>query len=248
MDNLILLKKWIILDVNDKTNYEFINVIDKDNAKEITDEHNYKYVILPNGITEMIGSWFCENIKLKGVGLPRTLKRIGDDEDEEPFFMNNNLKKISFPNSLEYLYGFSYEEDDVGLEQIELPTSLKFLNIGCVNIKDIYLHDGLEEFSLSDCNKLKEIVIPGSVKILRGMTIIGAENIERIVISPGVREICSFAFSGCDNLKELHIPNSIRKISKKIISGDKKVLDKLIVPRWLKNHDFGCKVKKITTF
>ncbi|KAK8892525.1 hypothetical protein M9Y10_029758 [Tritrichomonas musculus] len=90
-----------------------------------------------------------------------------------------------------------------GITSVYLPN-----DITCINAKMFF-----------ECDKLKEISLPPSLKIIEDMSFYGCLSLQKIIIPNTVTTIGKNAFLDCSSLTELSIPSSIKIIGEGCFKG-----------------------------
>jgi len=117
----------------------------------------------------------------------------------------------------------------------------------------VVIPDGTEAITpgaFNDCDALKKIVIPASVKYIGAFAFHSAVNLKKVVFREGsnLEEIVGVAFTGCVSLKKFDFPKSLKKIGAQAFrdSGLQKVSFKNGIG-YIGNDAFrSCNIKKIT--
>ncbi len=65
------------------------------------------------------------------------------------------------------------------------------------------------------CNKLKKIIIPGTIKKITERSIQGCISLKEIILSEGIEEIGAYTFWGNTNIEKINFPKTLKKISKR---------------------------------
>lgn len=101
------------------------------------------------------------------------------------------------------------------LETVTLPSTVRTIEKqafrGCVSLKDIQLHEGMETIgsgAFMNCEKLEEITLPSTLTQLLGESF-QSTGIRRIRIPEGVTEIRGDTFRYCSRLAEVELHNGI---------------------------------------
>lgn len=161
-----------------------------------------KRVSIPQGITSIGPNTFASYKKLKKVEIPNSVKEIGYSAfescqsltkltipnsalviEDEAFAQCRNLKTVQMPESLNYMASnaFSYCES---LES-EVPKTL------FVDWEEVMVPEGvirIPEDIFRNCDKLKYIHLPESLREIEGKAFAGCVSLETIEM-PGVSEI-----------------------------------------------------------
>ncbi|MCQ2081277.1 MAG: clostripain-related cysteine peptidase [Lachnospiraceae bacterium] len=78
--------------------------------------------------------------------------------------------------------------------------------------------------------KVKELVVPGTIKKLDTRAFEGNDTLEKITLEEGIEVLPDYVVSDCENLTEVKLPNSLKVIGKFAFSKDKG-LKKLEIPK-----------------
>lgn len=137
------------------------------NSKFHSFHPNLRKVKLPEGLSCIGASAFCDSPELTEVKIPSTVTKIKDSA----FSRCTGLKEIELPPQLEEV-GYSSFYGCSGLTEITIPSSVKTIRSGaferCTSLESVTLSEGIREigteaFMLTD---LKSLNIPKSVKKL----------------------------------------------------------------------------------
>ena len=78
----------------------------------------------------------------------------------------------------------------------------------------------IDNDAFKECNTLKEVTIPGSVKVIFSNAFRECENLEKVTLGVGIRDIYSYAFVGLKKLKTITIPKSVTYIGERAFGFD----------------------------
>ena len=156
-------------------------------------------VKLPNKLKKIGKLCFNDCIHLYNINIPESVIIIDDDA-----FGYTALSNIILPDNLEKIGIRAFQ--NTGIKYIELPETLTSIGTGAFcgsDIVDIEIPDGIkhiESITFADCEQLKTIYIPSSVKKIDFYAFENSCNINRIytdkdniehlkqIIPPSVRE------------------------------------------------------------
>lgn len=101
-----------------------------------------------------------------------------------------------------------------------------------------------------NCDGIKEIIIPNSVKVINNEAFYECSNLEKITLPDGITEISDSMFMECQQLKNITIPNTVKRIgisSFQLCSS----LEEVVIPRGVEVIDTNAfslcsNLKKIT--
>ena len=128
---------------------------------------NLYEVELPEGLSYIGASAFCDSPELTEVKIPSTVTKIKDSA----FSRCTGLTKIELPPQLEEV-GYSSFYGCSGLTEITIPSSVKTIRSGafeeCYNLESVTLSEGIREIGNEAFKRtnLKSLNIPKSVKKL----------------------------------------------------------------------------------
>ena len=128
---------------------------------------NLREVELPQGLSYIGASAFCDSPELTEVKIPSTVTKIKDSA----FSGCTGLTKIELPPQLEEV-GYSSFYGCSGLTEITIPSSVKTIRSGafeeCYNLESVTLSEGIREIGTEAFKRtnLKSLNIPKSVKKL----------------------------------------------------------------------------------
>ena len=128
---------------------------------------NLREVELPQGLSCIGASAFCDSPELTEVKIPSTVTKIKDSA----FSRCTGLTKIELPPQLEEV-GYSSFYGCSGLTEITIPSSVKTIRSGafekCYNLESVTLSEGICEIGTEafKSTNLKSLNIPKSVKKL----------------------------------------------------------------------------------
>ena len=128
---------------------------------------NLREVELPEGLSCIGASAFCDSPELTEVKIPSTVTKIKDSA----FSGCTGLTKIELPPQLEEV-GYSSFYGCSGLTEITIPSSVKTIRSGafeeCYNLESVTLSEGIGEIGTEAFKRtnLKSLNIPKSVKKL----------------------------------------------------------------------------------
>ena len=128
---------------------------------------NLREVKLPEGLSCIGASAFCDSPELTEVKIPSTVTKI----KQSAFSGCTGLTKIELPPQLEEV-GYSSFYGCSGLTEITIPSSVKIIRSGafqnCFNLESVTLSEGIREIGTEAFKRtnLKSLNIPKSVKKL----------------------------------------------------------------------------------
>ena len=144
---------------------------------------NLREVKLPEGLSCIGASAFCDSPELTEVKIPSTVTKIKDSA----FSRCTGLTKIELPPQLEEV-GYSSFYGCSGLTEITIPSSVKTIRSGafkeCYNLESVTLSEGIREIGTEAFKRtnLKSLNIPKSVKKLGHDIVYNCEHLPYITI------------------------------------------------------------------
>ena len=126
-------------------------------------------------------------------------------------------------NSIELINGCRIKDDKIvsagdAYGDIVLPDYITEIPEGAFynsRIQSIVVPDSVTiigEKAFADCQNLKSVKLPKSIKKIEHATFFLCESLEEVVIPEGIETIDSQAFMDCGSLKQLNLPSSLRTI------------------------------------
>lgn len=220
----------------------FYNILESDSEVKVTDFYYNTYgnpwggpaIQIPETVEYMkrtftvtaIGkdAFMCVNGRhntCKGVYLPKTIKRIGENA-----FYSFYLYNIDLPDGLESIGEKAFV--DTKLTSITIPSSVKEIGVSAFGaIKSLasiqVKGDNAFYDSRDNCNAIIETktntIIAGCVNTIIPSNITHLDDwafhssqFEEIYLPNGIETIGAWCFSDCDKLKHLDIPSSVTSI------------------------------------
>ncbi len=169
-------------------------------------------------VTRIDESAFRDNLNLKSVIIPWTVKVI----DEDAFAGCENLESVTFSEGLE-----SFDESAFygckAIKSLTLPSTLlsvdSYTFYGCSSLEEVTMlgcYD-IRANSFAECMSLRSVVIksdkvPEYGYSIKSNAFSGCKAVEKIIFAPGLSEIGSWNFADTANLKEVFLPDTIKKI------------------------------------
>lgn len=184
-------------------------------------------LIIPDGVISIAGKVFKDNLFIKTVSFPETIKEIG----EQAFSGCKNLTTINIPAGVECL-GKACFFNCKNLSKVNLPDTL--VEIGrsafnsCLALTEITIGENVEvigEKAFLNCRMLKSVNLGNKVKRILSEAFNGCNSLSSIILPDTIEEIGGEAFRNCASLEKIVIPNSINKISYWLFGGCKKLKD-----------------------
>ncbi len=132
--------------------------------------------------------------------------------DELPFYIKENARGISLPETLYYIEAGTFESCK-SLREIIIKGPVKVLKwktfLNCKELITIQLPDTLKEIenlAIAGCDMLKEIELPYGLKKIGDNAFRGCKNLETVVLPPTIEKIGKDVFFECPNLKTIVAP------------------------------------------
>ena len=149
-------------------------------------ESEIQSLVIEEGITN-IGSYVFNNLNIKSVTFPSTLKEIG----EYAFWQSHYLETLDIPDNVKYIKEAAFLEAR-SLKTVKLPASL--ISIGdnafffCSLLEGIEIPSGctaIGEKAFSLCQSMKTLSIPKSVSAIYNDAFKGCTALESITVEEG---------------------------------------------------------------
>lgn len=156
-------------------------------------------LIIPESVEIIRGGAFgmCKN--LSEIKIPDTVQHIG----------SNILHDTAFFHNRENWYEDALYAGNHVLDTRSDRYNSVSLRPGTVSIADT---------AMSGCSFLRDIMIPGTVRVIGDSAFLNCKNLRSVVIEEGVKEIHKEAFYNCDRLKNILLPESIEYLGKSVFT------------------------------
>ncbi len=205
-----------------------------------------KTINICNGVTSIGSHAFMSCTELSSVSIPNSLTTIGSDAFNwctsiENITIPNNvvvvgdrafdgclsLANISLSNSLVEIginpFGDTAYSNDIANWEDNVLYIEKYLICATSAVNANYtIKSGttlIAPYAFSDCNELKSVIIPDSVKSIGEYAFGGCTELTNIDIGTGVISIDDGAFTNCTKLEQIVIPNNVTNIGNSAFYG-----------------------------
>ena len=176
-----------------------------------------KVVIIPEGVTSIGESAFCNRRSLTNIIIPDSVTKIGNFA----FSKCSSLTSITTPDSVTEIGDWVFS-DCSSLTSVTIPNSVKSIGSGVFywsrSLTSITIPDGItssiSKGAFEHCDALKNVTIGNSVTSIDEGAFKDCTALESVTIGIGVTSIGDFAFYGCRSLSSVTIPDSVTSIGR----------------------------------
>ena len=178
-------------------------------------------ITIPEGITTIGNNAFEGCTNLKSVTLPSTLTDLGDC-----VFSDSGIESIALPSSVMSIGKSTFKGSSIQsftlsalLESIPEETFSE-----CDMLKELIIPSSIciiEKKAFQKCNSLEEIIVPGTVNSISEYAFSECMSLKRVLINDGVKQIDGNAFYGCSNLEKISLPEKCSISGQLNINSDK---------------------------
>ena len=154
---------------------------------------NSENVIIPEQITRIGSCAFEDNIYIKTVTFPETVKKIS-------FNAFKGCRKLA---------------ELIGFDKTKLTSISSGIFSDAKNLKAVKIPPTVQEIesgAFSGCDNLTEIVLPESLKKIGPSAFRGCNSIKETEIPLGCEEIDNYAFGWMNNLTKIVVPKTVKRI------------------------------------
>lgn len=179
-----------------------------------TGNSTLKYVINGRGNAKITSYTGADT----NLDIPEKINGYTVTEIEESAFYNQNaLASVSIPESMEIIGDYAFKNCG-SLSSITIPKNVWYAYRafeGCSNLITVTFGRGIQSIPadiLSGVYSLKNVIIPDTVKKIRGNAFWECRALSDIIIPDSVINIEEYAFSGCIGLRSLTLPKNIETL------------------------------------
>lgn len=180
------------------------------------------------GITSIGEYVFYNNQSITSVTIPEGIGNIG----ESAFGLCSNLTHISLPDTLWKIQPFAFASS--GVTEVIIPPKCSIYMYAfrsCYNLTKVVFKEGVSELEadiFEDCNSLKTIILPTTIKNI-DLSFKGCDNLTEIILSDGTPKVLNGIFYKCSAIKKIYIPDSATEIESGAFT-DCESLEAIVVP------------------
>ena len=174
-----------------------------------------KNTIIPNSVTSIGKSAFCDCSGLTSITIPNLVTCIGYGA----FARCSGLTSITIPNSVTSIGEYAFFQC-FRLTSVTISNAVKSISQqafeGCSGLTSITIPNSVTNigwYAFSNCTGLTSVTIGNSVKIIEPNAFSGCDNLSSLVIPNSVKMIQENAFNSCSNLKTIMLGNSLQSIN-----------------------------------
>ena len=165
-------------------------------AQHVADVDHLTQVAKENGIDQSTSSYPNDTDRVIGISLPDSMTSI------QRGAFGGCVNAVEVENGVSYVDGWALD--------IDFPVTDASLRDGTV---------GIGGAAFSNCDFLKSVTIPDSVKMLGEEAFQGCDGLEEIVLPNSITTISYRAFYNCSALKRVVIPEGVITIGYQVFSG-----------------------------
>ncbi len=159
-------------------------------------------VALPEGTTGISPRAFKNDDLLVQLGIPSTLKVIG----QESFYFTNRLTDISLPSDFKVIDYRAF--DGAYIENIMLPASIEYIGdfaFSCSYIRSVvfekgFLYDKIPEGMFRTCTRLETVVLSEGIKVIEAQAFKSCSKLTAVTIPKSIDNIADNAFDGSNSV------------------------------------------------
>lgn len=187
-------------------------------------------IVIPGdmGITSIGEYVFYNNQSITSVTIPEGIGNIG----KSAFGLCSNLTHISLPDTLWKIQPFAFASS--GVTEVIIPPKCSIYMYAfrsCYNLTKVVFKEGVSELEadiFEDCNSLKTIILPTTIKNI-DLSFKGCDNLTEIILSDGTPKVLNGIFYKCSAIKKIYIPDSATEIESGAFT-DCESLEAIVVP------------------
>ena len=169
---------------------------------------NLKTIDLPDTVTEIGAFAFADCTSLKDFTIPDGIKSIG-----EAAFYNSGITSLVVPESVETIDKLAFSHM-ANLVSATIPAGYGITFNGCTSLKTAKITGNLtaiDDWMFNNCGQLSDFDIPDSVTRI-GYSAFSGTALKEAVIPASVTEIDDWAFGECQNLEKAVLSDGLKSI------------------------------------
>lgn len=164
-----------------------------------------QYLKLPNTI-EYISSNALQFSTAETITLPENITEISGGT----FYGCSNIETIDFPDSINWIGGYSLFGRCTNLKTVKFPTNCEVVGV---------------ESCFMECSSLESVSIPGTVNRTGNMTFYNCYELSDVILEEGIETIGTWTFVTCPKLTHLVIPESVTLIEEQAFHDCSNLID-----------------------
>ena len=165
--------------------------------------------------------WYQYREQVVSIELGKEITSIGNFA----FYGLPNLKKVSIPEGVNSIGGFSFK-GCTALTDVKLPSTLTKLGesafYGCSSLSQINIPEGVYTvwaYTFKNCTNLAKVTLPSTLIKLDEAAFYGCASLEQLKIPDNVSIIGIYCFKNCSKLSELSLPVSLTNVREAAFYG-----------------------------
>jgi len=199
-------------------------------------------ITITNGVVTIGNNAFKDCTALETVSIGNGVTTLGD----YMFKGCTALETVVLGDKVTTLGNYIFE-GCAELQTVTLPQSLTTISIAafknCVKLTNINLNNVtvFKSGSFTGCKSITDFAFSSNLQVIESSAFLGCEGLVNVTLPGTLTKIDSYAFSNCINLKNVVFEDNNNEISlnnvfayQKGTSSDKFILDKLVLPKKLK--------------
>lgn len=147
------------------------------------------------------------------------MEGLSTNRHPEWYYLKDEITKVVVEEGV-LKVGSRFCKDCVNLTQVQLPSTIKFLDpqcfMNCKSLESITIPSGVTSIggsAFAGCTSLKTVTIPNSVDWMEPGIFAGCTKLETVTLSDKLDRLQYSMFKGCSSLTSITLPKKIKHIS-----------------------------------
>ena len=147
------------------------------------------------------------------------MEGLSTNRHPEWYYLKDKITKVVVEEGVLNV-GSRFCKDCVNLTQVQLPSTIKFLDpqcfMNCKSLEKITIPSNvtsINESAFEGCTSLKTVTIPNSVDWMEPGVFEGCTSLEAVTLSNKLDRLQHSMFKGCSSLTSITLPKKIKHIS-----------------------------------